>query len=86
MAEIYRHFGREWDHVLDFSDEMLVEHYNHVSVGTPISDKNGFKEGEKWMDVNVAMWNEDISKGHLPRRELYLDYPEWDWWLDKVLW
>lgn len=39
--------------------------------------------GEGWLDVNVAMWNEDIARGHLPRQELYEEYPHW--WLDKVL-
>lgn len=37
------------------------------------------------MDITIAMWREDISRGHLSRWELYKygKYPEW--WLDSVL-
>lgn len=84
MAEIYRYFGRYWKHVLDFSDSALIEHFNHISYGTPISNKNGFLHGEKWMDVNVAMWMEDRRKGELNINELYTDDHLPHWWLDKV--
>jgi hypothetical protein len=85
MADLYRHFGRDWAHVCDFSDQALIDHYNHVSYGTPVRPGNGFVMGEGWLDVNVAMWNEDISRGHLPRKELYDDEKYPHWWLDKVL-
>lgn len=80
MAEIYRHFGRHLD--LDFSDEKQIEHFNHISYGTFISKNNGFYWGEKWMDVNIAMWKEDRKKGELVLSELYETLPHW--WLDKV--
>lgn len=85
MAEIYRYFGSQWEHILDFSDAALIEHFNHISYGTPISKNNGFLHGEKWADVNVAMWKEDRRDGYLVLSELYEDEHLPSWWLDKVL-
>ncbi len=85
MSEIYKNFGSPWESVLDFSDEMLIEMFNHESYGKSVSKNNGFLVGKKWMDVNVKMWNEDIAKGYLLRKELYQDEKYPSWWLDKVL-
>lgn len=84
MTELYRIFAKDWEHLMDFSDEMLIELYNGESFGTPISSKNGFALGKKWLNVNVAMWKEDIEKGLFRASELYNDpkYPHW--WLDQV--
>ena len=51
----------------------------------PRDRRNGFQLGKQWMDVNVAMWKEDLRDGTLFRHELYEDpnYPHW--WLDQVL-
>ena len=85
MSVLYRHFARDWEHLLDFSDEALVEMYNSESYGTPVSQTNGFMHGKKWMDVNITMWKEDIERGLLFKKELYSDPCLPHWWLDKVL-
>jgi len=83
MCEVYRYFSRHWEHVLDFSDESLVELFNHESYGTPCSPKNGFLVGKQHLNVNVAMWKEDIIKGVLFKQELYDgEFPTW--WLDSI--
>lgn len=84
MAELYRHFGRDWKDCLDFSDESLIELYNQESYGGRVDPKNGFYHGKKWLNVTVKMWLEDIEKGYLFKQELYEDenYPHW--WLDSI--
>lgn len=85
MAEIYRHFGSSRG-TLDFSDERLLELYNHESYGTALPDagKNGFAVGKQYLSLQVTMWKEDIYKGLLFKFELYDDpnYPHW--WLDSI--
>lgn len=84
MFEIYRIFCRDWEHVLDLSDDALLELYNHESYGTPICQNNGFAHGKKWLNLHVNMWKEDIRDGILWKHELYDGtFPEW--WLDNVL-
>lgn len=85
MAVLYRHFARDWEHCLDFSDEAMVEMYNWESYGGSVSKTNGFAHGKKWLNVCVAMWKEDIAKCTLFKWELYDDPNLPDWWLDKVL-
>jgi hypothetical protein len=84
MAELYKFFAKDWSNVLDFSDDALLQLYNHESYGSEISPENGFAHGKKWLNLNVAMWMEDIPKGLLFLDELYEDpnYPHW--WLDSV--
>ncbi len=83
MCEVYRIFSKHWEHVLDFSDESLVELFNHESYGTSVKPHNGFLVGKQHLNVNVAMWKEDIEKGTLFVKELYDgSFPEW--WLDSV--
>lgn len=85
MIPIYEHFARPWEHCLDFSDDMLNEMYLHESRGEgTISPKNGYYQGKKWMNVTVAMWHEDAGIT-LFVHELYEEYPDWHWWLDRVL-
>ena len=79
MAELYKRFASDFEFA-DFSNSAEIEMFNWESRGVPIADKNinGFALGKKWMDVTVAMWLEDISKGLLYPRELMDDnYPEW---------
>ncbi len=44
---------------------------------------NGFAVGKRWMNVSIAMWQEDIRLGRLWIWELERDYPLW--FLDKFL-
>lgn len=85
MAELYKHFAKDWEHCLDFSEESLLEMYHSETHGLPVRDDNGFYHGKKWLNLTVTMWKEDIKKGLLFKSELYHDgkYPEW--WLDGVL-
>lgn len=84
MCQIYRIFSKDWEHVLDFSDEAAVELFNHESLGHPVSPNNGFWHGKKWLNVQVTMWKEDIKLGLFRSSELYDDpkYPHW--WLDSI--
>lgn len=83
MVPLYRHFARDWEHVLDFSEDALYEMYDHESrgIGHPRPD-NGYHHGKKWMSVTVAMWREDMFSTIWPF-EIYEDdaYPHW--WLDR---
>lgn len=84
MSEVYRIFSRHWEHVLDFSDEALIELYNGESFGTPVSGNNGYGVGKMYLNVHVKMWKEDIALGLLFKRELYEDGLFPHWWLDSV--
>jgi hypothetical protein len=84
MAEVYRIFSRSWDHVLDYSDEMLIELYNSESYGTSVSSKNGFSVGKTYLNVHEKMWKEDIKLGLLREKELYEDGLFPHWWLDNI--
>ncbi len=79
------HFANDWKHLVDFSDESLIEMYLHETHGSDISKTNGYLLGKKWMGVNVSMWKEDIAKGYFFKCELYNDSKYPHWWLDKVL-
>ena len=92
MAEVYKLFGYH-DHY-DYSEDAKLEMYRYETYGDCGGDKeafleraatNGYFQGKKWMDVQLAMWKEDIGNGSLFKYELYEDgtYPEW--WLDEVL-
>lgn len=81
---MYRMFANDWKQFHDFSEDALIELYNHESYGTPVSELNGFALGKKWLNVNVAMWKEDIGKGLLREQELYEDQKFPHWWLDSV--
>lgn len=85
MAELYRYFAKPWEHVLDFSDEALVEMYNSESYGTKIDPKNGYLVGKHWLNVTVTMWKEDLALGTLFKHELYSDPDLPNWWLDGIL-
>lgn len=84
MCEIFRIFSKDWEHLVDYSEESMLEMYNHDTYGHSISDKNGFLLGKKWLSVNIEMWREDLEKGYLFKSELYNDgkYPHW--WLDSI--
>ncbi len=84
MCQIYQIFSEEYT-FCDFSDDSVVELFNHESFGTSVNKHNGFFVGKKIMDITVKMWREDISNCMLFKYELYNcgRYP--DWWLDNVL-
>jgi hypothetical protein len=84
MSEVYRIFSKDWENLVDFSDEMLIELYNSESYGTRVSQSNGFLLGKKWLNVTVKMWLEDIALGTLFKKELYEDPKFPHWWLDGV--
>ena len=83
MCEVYRLFSKDWEHCLNFDDDMMVELYYSESYGDEVSDKNGYYIGKRYLNLTVTMWKEDIQKGLLRKQELYDDvFPHW--WLDKV--
>ena len=92
MQPIYRFFGGESER-LDYSEESVQEMFLWESHGIGelkiclFNDErvNGYMVGKHWMDVTVKLWREDIRKGMLLRNELYDEFPQWHWWLDKVL-
>jgi len=85
MAELYKHFSKDWEHCLDYSEESLREMYNSETHGDPVSQNNGYYHGKKWLNVTVKMWKEDLNGlGLLFKDELY-NYPNYPhWWLDSV--
>jgi hypothetical protein len=84
MSEVYKIFSRHWEHMLDFSDDALIDMYTSESYGGIVSDKNGFSVGKTYLNVHVKMWKEDIEKGYLRRQELYEDELFPHWWLDSI--
>ena len=84
MSEVYRIFSNDWKHLLDYSDEALLELYISESFGDKTSNLNGFAVGKKYLSVHVEMWREDISKGLLFKKELYEDEKFPHWWLDSI--
>ena len=84
MCEIYRIFSNDWKHLLDYSDEALLELYMSETFGDKVSAKNGFAVGKKYLSVHVEMWREDIGKGLLFKHELYEDEKFPHWWLDSI--
>lgn len=84
-CDIYRVFGEGFTQDHTFTDQDLVDLFNNESYGTLLRPKNGFALGKKWMNVTIAMWNEDISSGILRKAELYEDGKFPHWWLDNVL-
>lgn len=85
MAKLYKHFAVSLAPSLDFSDEALVELYNHESYGGSISSNNGYAVGKKFLNLQVTMWREDLIAGNLCKEELYEDPNLPHEWLDRVL-
>ena len=84
VAEVYRYFAKGFD--CDFTDDDLMEMYIFESRGEGrLREKNGFRIGKSWMDVNITMWFEDIRKGLLHPDELYDDPEIPNWFLNKIL-
>jgi len=85
MCEIYKYFASSWEQSLDYSEESMLELYLSESYGdVDCQNNNGYYVGKRWLNVNVAMWKEDIKKGLLTKYELYSDPQIPDWWLDKI--
>lgn len=85
MCEVYKIFSRDWEHLLDYSEQMMYELYMSESYGHKVSQNNGYFVGKRYLNVQVTMWKQDIQQGLLFKCELYDDpkYPHW--WLDSVL-
>ena len=86
MSEVYKIFSRQWEHIMDYGEESLIEMFNHETYGTEIKDRkrNGYYVGKQWLNVHIEMWKEDIQKGYLRKQELYDDPLFPHWWLDSV--
>lgn len=85
MYELYAHFAEPWKHILDFTDDAKLSLYNHESYGTELSQKNGYAQGKRMLNLQVTAWKEMLREGTLAKFELYQDpsYPHW--WLDSCL-
>lgn len=85
MSELYRRFSKDWQHILDYSDQSLLELFLSESYGTEIHNElNGFYVGKKWLNVTTSMWLQDIEQGLLFKQELYQDPNLPHWFLDKI--
>ena len=85
MIPLYRHFAKDNEHGLDFSDDMLYQLYDNESKGVgKIDPRNGFAHGKKIMSITIEMWKEDMWITLFPW-ELFEDPNLPDWWLLKVL-
>jgi len=79
-AQYYRRLAHATCPTLDFSDEALRRCYEWESHGVRCSDPdNGYMTGKSLVNLNVAMWKEDIVRGTLFLFELREDpdIPEW---------
>lgn len=86
MCNIYKIFSKDWEHILDYSEESMMQLFIYESYGGVKCDPlNGFSVGKKWLNVIVTMWFEDIEKGFLFKIELYDDPILPNWWLDEIL-
>lgn len=87
MCDVYRIFSRQWDHMLDYSEDARFALYENESRGIPIPNRetNGYLVGKQWLSVHVEMWKEDLLAGHLIKHELYEDGTFPHWWLDSAL-
>ena len=92
MKPIYRYFAGESD-TLDFSDTAAWEMFRfettgvgNLKIGLFNTEKlNGYAIGKHWMDVTLALWLQDLREGVLYIEELYNEYPDWHWWLNRCV-
>jgi hypothetical protein len=93
MADIYKIFAEDWNHICDFSETAAMEMYKFESHGSgkislTVKNENGvyngYAVGKHWMDATVKMWKEDIKQGHLFVGELYKDPKFPHWFLERV--
>lgn len=79
ICPVYEYFASSFD--VDLSDEAKVRFYNYETFGTPIVKYyepyngmfNGYAVGKHWMDVNMAMYKEDLLARNLTKFEIYSD-------------
>jgi hypothetical protein len=82
MGEVYKFFAKDFDQA-DFSDRAKLDMFKAESYGGEFNFEyrefrngklNGYAVGKHLMDIQLAMWNEDLTQfGQLTRRELMLD-------------
>jgi len=87
MSNLYKLFSKDWEDILDYSEDSLYEMYYSEIYGLEVSPNNGYYVGKKWLNVQVDMWLKDIHDRLLFKQELYDDpmFSEYHWWLDKIL-
>jgi hypothetical protein len=97
ISELYRFFARDY-HDLDFSDDAALAMYDFESRGVgnvnhydKINGKiNGYAVGKHMLDLQMAMWKEDIRSSYPPiltKYELLTD-PDLElvrWFLEEKL-
>lgn len=87
MAEVYKFFAR--DYQANFSDSAAESMFKFESNGVGVVAKdNGYAIGKHLMDLQIAMWHEDlyINKFMLTKYELLTD-PELQsirWFLESL--
>ena len=80
MYDVYMSFADKSNTVLDFSDNMSIEMYNHESRGFTISSNNGFYWGKHNLDLTLKMWIEDVANKTLLPIEILNDEKFPLWW------
>lgn len=69
-ALLYKKFASDWESVLNFDNKSLEECFMWETHGKPTNKNNGYVVGKSWLDVNLAMWREDLKLGLLELEEL----------------
>jgi hypothetical protein len=82
MGEVYKFFAKDFTQA-DFSDKAKLDMFKAESYGGEYNFEyrelrngklNGYAVGKHLMDIQLAMWQEDLSQfGQLTRRELMID-------------
>lgn len=87
---LYKHFASLFGK-FDFSDEALLQLFNHESYGTELgngSTTNGYAIGKKWLNWHITNWKEGLVEGSITRYDLLSDVPDIEGYqemIDKVL-
>jgi hypothetical protein len=85
MSKLYIFFSKDYKDFLDYSEENKLELFLSESYGDVLcKHNNGYYWGKKWLNVNVAMWKEDINKGLLTKIELFEDPLIPNEWLHQI--
>jgi len=83
ISDAYKYYASDFN--ADFSEEARIAFYNFETFGQPTikynqqynGQYNGYAVGKHWLDVNLAMYREDIAIGNLTKHEIYnSDVPE----------
>jgi len=73
-AEIYRRFAgiaEGTGFVCDYSEDAARAMFTRESSGKgDVAADNGYAIGKSWLDVQLAMWREDLGLGLVAREEI----------------